>query len=126
MRTMVLLTMLSTPARAALVGSAMRRATTRGASMSPTSLPIVDAGLHVCAGARSLCSSSSSRSSNLVMEAAAATVSGDELAALEEQIRAQGIAVRDAKEAGDEAATKAAVAELLALKAKLPADHEML
>jgi glycyl-tRNA synthetase len=128
---MVLLTMLSTPARAALVGSAVRRATTRGGGLSPASLSIVESGLHTCAtGGRSLCSSSGgssgSRSSNLVMEAAAATVSGDELAALEEQIRAQGNAVRDAKEGGDKAAIDAAVAGLLALKAQLPADHEML
>lgn len=60
------------------------------------------------------------------MEAAAASLSGEELAALEEQVRTAGDAVREAKQGGDQKTIDSAVAELLELKSRLPADHEML
>jgi methionyl-tRNA synthetase len=56
----------------------------------------------------------------------AAELGGEELAALEAQIKAQGERVRDAKAGGDKAAVEAEVAGLLALKAQLPAGHELL
>ena len=59
-------------------------------------------------------------------EVAPPELSGDELLALEAQIKEQGDRVRDAKAGGDSDRADAEVAALLALKAQLPSGHELL
>ena len=115
MRTMALL-LLSAPARTAFL-PALRRAATRG-SLHPAAQSPATALVRHCSVA--------DRSSKIFMEAAAASLSGEELAALEEQVRTAGDAVREAKQGGDQKTIDSAVAELLELKSRLPADHEML
>jgi len=107
-----LITLISAPSRPAL-SLGVR---TRAGFLAPAPAAVT---LHAQSGLRHC----SSRTSHISAVAASA---GEDLAALEDQIKAQGDAVRVAKESGDKAAIDAAVATLLELKAKLPEDHEML